>query len=132
MINLLVAPSSTSSRKARQWLTEHDLTFRERDIYRRPLRPGEIKQILRLSENGCEDIVATRSNAYKQNKDRLDSLPLSQFIEVLAKHPEMLKRPIIFNDEKLLVGFNDEEIRNFLPRSLRKHNLEILLKKVAN
>ncbi|TDG81653.1 Spx/MgsR family RNA polymerase-binding regulatory protein [Lentilactobacillus hilgardii] len=129
MLHLLVAPSSTSSRKARQWLTEHHLEFAERDIYRRPLHADEIKQILCLSENGCEEIVSTRSNAYKRVKTDLDAMPLSQFIDVLTKHPEMLKRPILFNDEKLLVGFNDEEIRNFLPRELRKRNLETLLKK---
>ncbi|MFD1126034.1 Spx/MgsR family RNA polymerase-binding regulatory protein [Lentilactobacillus raoultii] len=131
MLNLLVAPSSTSSRKARQWLSEHDLAFNERDIFRHPLHANEIKQLLCLSENGCEDIVATRSKAYKKMKAELSEMPLSKFIQVLAEHPEMLKRPIIFNEEKMLVGFNDEEIRNFLPRELRKRNLELLLKRTS-
>jgi Arsenate reductase and related proteins, glutaredoxin family len=61
MINLYIAPSSASSRKARAWLKEHDIAFQERNIKSKPLNAAEVKQILRLTENGSEDIISTRS-----------------------------------------------------------------------
>ena len=43
----------------------------------------------------------------------------------------MLRRPIILDEKRLQVGYNEEEIRSFLPRKLRTFlNAEML--KVAN
>ncbi len=71
MLNLYVAPSSASSRKARAWLKAHNIAFKERNINSNPLNVDEIKQILRLTENGSEDIISTRSNIFKKTKLRL-------------------------------------------------------------
>lgn len=127
MINLYIAPSSASSRKARVWLKEHDIAFTERNIKSKPLNAAEVKQILRLTENGSEDIISTRSNVFKQLHVDLDSLSVSQLVDLVVKYPDLIKRPIIFDDKRLEVGYNEEEIRRFLPRDVRTaelHHLE--------
>lgn len=101
MINLLVTPSSTSSRKAKHWLLEHHVSFQERDMSRRPLNASEIKLLLSLTENGCWDLVSTRCKVFKKLNVDIESLTLSQFIQLLTKHPEMIKRPIIFDRNTL-------------------------------
>ncbi|MGH2117998.1 ArsC/Spx/MgsR family protein, partial [Aerococcus sp. L_32] len=35
-----------------------------------------------------------------------------------------LRRPIILDDKRLQVGYNEDEIRRFLPRSVRKLELQ--------
>ncbi|CAM3276115.1 MULTISPECIES: transcriptional regulator Spx [Lentilactobacillus] len=129
MINLLVTPSSTSSRKAKHWLLEHHVSFQERDMSRRALNASEIKLLLSLTENGCWDLVSTRCKVFKKLNVDIESLTLSQFIQLLTKHPEMIKRPIIFDRNTLQVGFNEDEIRSFLPRSVREKNFKHLLAK---
>ncbi|PWF99830.1 transcriptional regulator Spx [Levilactobacillus bambusae] len=127
MINLYVAPSSASSRKARAWLKEHDIPFKERNIKSKPLNANEIKEILRLTENGSEDIISTRSNIFKKLAIDMDGLSVSQLIDLVVKYPDLIKRPIIFDDRRLEVGYNEEEIRRFLPREVRiaeLHQLE--------
>ena len=127
MINLYIAPSSASSRKARAWLKEHDIAFKERNIKSKPLNAAEVKQILRLTENGSEDIISTRSNVFKQLHVDLDSLSVSQLVDLVVMYPDLIKRPIIFDDKRLEVGYNEEEIRRFLPRDVRTaelHHLE--------
>jgi len=127
MINLYIAPSSASSRKARAWLKGHDIAFRERNIKSKPLNASEVKQILRLTENGSEDIISTRSNVFKQLHVDLDNLSVSQLVDLVVKYPDLIKRPIIFDDKRLEVGYNEEEIRRFLPRDVRTaelHHLE--------
>ncbi|AQW21068.1 hypothetical protein PL11_003590 [Lentilactobacillus curieae] len=129
MINLYVSSSSASSRKAKEWLEANGIEFKERNIGRKPLTRDEIKQLLSLTENGSEDIVSTRARMYGKIKSKIDNLTLSQLIDVLVKNQELIKRPIIFNDRIMQIGFSEEDIRAFLPRSVRKQNLELMTKK---
>ena len=64
MVTLYTTPSCTSCRKARAWLEEHQIPYTERNIFSEPLSLQEIKDILRMTEEGTEDIVSTRSKAY--------------------------------------------------------------------
>ncbi len=131
MLNLYVAPSSASSRKARKWLVDHGIEFKERNISRIPLTADEIKRILRLTENGSEDIISTRSNTFRKLNVNLDNLTVSQLIDLMVKHPDLIRRPLIFNDEQLQVGFSEEDIRSFLPRSVREVSLQKLMNKIS-
>ncbi len=52
-------------------------------------------------------------------------------LQLLRKYPQMIRRPIIQDEKRLQVGYNEEEIRSFLPRRLRSFsNTE--KQKVAN
>ncbi|AQW20849.1 transcriptional regulator [Lentilactobacillus curieae] len=126
MLNLYVAQSSASSRKARAWLKGHNIEFKERNINSNPLSADEVKKLLRLTENGSEDIISTRSNIYKKLNLNLDDLSVSQLVNLVVKYSDLIKRPIIFDDHRIEVGFNEEEIRRFLPRSVREAELREL------
>jgi regulatory protein spx len=119
MVNLYVSSSCTSCRKAKAWLEEHQIEYTERNIINEPLTVEEIKSILRMTENGTEEIISTKSKAYQQLDMEIDSLPLKELYQLIADNPQMLRRPIIIDEKRLQVGYNDEEIRSFLPRKLR-------------
>ncbi|WP_423410406.1 transcriptional regulator SpxA [Heyndrickxia sp. MSNUG] len=119
MVTLYITPSCTSCRKARAWLEEHQIEYVERNIISEPLTEEEIKSILRLTEDGTEEIISTNSKTYQQLNVDIDSLPLKELYELIIENPTMLRRPIIQDHKRLQVGYNDEEIRRFLPRSLR-------------
>ncbi|MCA1038409.1 transcriptional regulator SpxA [Bacillus infantis] len=119
MVNLYVSSSCTSCRKAKAWLEEHQIEYTERNIINEPLTVEEIKSILRMTENGTEEIISTKSKAYQQLDMEIDSLPLKELYQLIADNPQMLRRPIIMDEKRLQVGYNDEEIRSFLPRKLR-------------
>ena len=65
MIKLYVSPSCTSCRKAKSWLEEHNLEYEEKNIYHEPLSKNEIKEILMLTDEGTEEIISYRSQAYQ-------------------------------------------------------------------
>ncbi|MGD6877189.1 transcriptional regulator SpxA [Bacillus infantis] len=119
MVNLYVSSSCTSCRKAKAWLEEHNIEYTERNIINEPLSVEEIKSILRMTENGTEEIISTKSKAYQQLDMEIESLPLKELYQLIADNPQMLRRPIIIDEKRLQVGYNDEEIRSFLPRKLR-------------
>ena len=119
MVTLYVSPSCTSCRKARAWLQEHEIPFTERNIFSEPLTVDEIKQILQMTEDGTEEIISTRSKAYKQLHVDLDDLPMGELFDMIQKNPGILRRPIIMDEKRLQVGYNEDEIRRFLPREVR-------------
>ncbi|WP_421546130.1 Spx/MgsR family RNA polymerase-binding regulatory protein [Lactiplantibacillus plantarum] len=129
-VNLYYSTSSKSSRSARAWLVENNIPFNERDIIANPLDRDELKQILRLTENGFEDIVSMRSKAFKALHIDLSDLGFNQLLDLLVEKPQLLKRPIIYDGRRLQIGYNEEDIRAFLPRSVRKSELREIQQKL--
>ncbi len=129
-VNLYYSTSSKSSRSARAWLVENNIPFNESDIIANPLDRDELKQILRLTENGFEDIVSTRSKAFKALHIDLSDLGFNQLLDLLVEKPQLLKRPIIYDGRRLQIGYNEEDIRAFLPRSVRKSELREIQQKL--
>ena len=40
-------------------------------------------------------------------------------MDLVQKNPGLLRRPIIMDEKRLQVGYNEDEIRCFLPREVR-------------
>ena len=123
MIKLYVSPSCTSCRKAKNWLEEQDLEFVEKNIYHEPLTKDEIKEILMLTDEGTEEIISYRSQAYKSLEQDINKLSMSELLDLLIEEPSLIRRPIIMDDRRLQIGYNEEEIRMFLPRKIRNLRL---------
>lgn len=116
--------SCASTRKSKRWFDAHDIPFEYRDIVRKPLAENEMHKILRMTEEGTKDIISTRSNIYKELNLDFDTLPLRQFYELIYKFPRLLRHPIIVGVNKLQVGFDEYNIRQFIPRDERKKILD--------
>lgn len=119
MVTLYTTPSCTSCRKAKAWLEEHQIDYVERNILSDPLTIDEIKSILRLTEDGTDEIISTKSKTFQKLNVNIESLPLKELYGLIRNNPQMLRRPIIQDEKRLQVGYNEEEIRSFLPRKLR-------------
>lgn len=119
MVILYTTPSCTSCRKARAWLKEHNIPFTERNIFSEPLTKDEIKQILQMTEDGTEEIISKRSKAYQELNLDLDIIPMKELFDLIQEKPGLLRRPIILDNKRLQVGYNEDEIRRFLPREIR-------------
>ena len=121
MINLYVTTSCTSCRKARAWLDNHQLPYVEKNILASPLSIDELKAILRLTEEGTEEIISYRSHAYLElsNRVNIDDLSLAELLNLIHKNPELIRRPILIDDKRIQVGYNADDIRCFLPREIR-------------
>ena len=109
MINLYVSPSCTSCRKAKSWLEEHDLDYVEKNIYHDPLTKDEI--------------ISYRSQAYQNLEVDIEDLSMSELLDLFTDQPSLIRRPIIMDDRRLQIGYNEEEIRCFLPREVRELKL---------
>jgi regulatory protein spx len=124
MVTLYTSPSCTSCRKAKAWLEEHDISYTERNIFSEPLTKQEIKEILRMTEDGTDEIISTRSKTFQKLNINLESMPLQDLYNLIQENPGLLRRPIIIDEKRLQVGYNEDEIRRFLPRGVRTYQLK--------
>jgi regulatory protein spx len=123
MVTLYLSPSCTSCRKAKAWLEEHQIAYTERNIVTQPLTIDEIKNILRLTEDGTDEIISTKSKAFQNLNVNMESLSIQELYKIIKYNPGLLKRPLLVDEKRLQVGFNEEEIRRFLPRKIRSYQL---------
>lgn len=119
MIKIYTSPSCSSCRKVKKWFDEQHIPYVEKNIFNGVLNPKELKEILEKSENGTDDIISKRSNVIKEGKVDIDSMTINELIEFIKQNPSCLKRPIMVDDRKIQVGYNEEEIRSFIPAARR-------------
>ncbi|HDX9643465.1 TPA: transcriptional regulator SpxA [Bacillus mobilis] len=131
MVILYTTASCSSCRKAKVWFEEHQIDYTEKNIVSNSLTVDELKSILRLTEDGATEIISTRSKTFQELNINIEALSLNEFYKLIIEYPQMLRRPIMLDEKRLQVGFNEDEIRKFLPRSVRTF-LNMELQKMAN
>lgn len=119
MIIIYTRARCRSSIKSVRWLEKHLIPFKKRRVEQ--LSKENLTIILSLSESGFSDILKKRGDFRTQLKiEHLSELNYNQAVDYLSNHTEILRTPLIFSNNKLLVGHDDVEIRKFIPHINRK------------
>lgn len=130
VVTLFTSPSCTSCRKAKSWLMKNNIEFKERNIFSDPLTIEEIRNILSITEEGTEDIISFRSKTFQKLNIDIDTMSIQDLYKVIQENPGMLRRPILVDNKRLQVGYNEDEIRRFLPKEVRMNQLKEIKNKV--
>ena len=117
---IITGTSSLSTKKAKEWFVKNKIPYVERNVAKDPITLSELQKILRMTVDGTDEIIAKRSKVYKELNVNLDELPLTELLELFQQNPGLLKTPIIMDEKRLQVGYNEDEIRQFIPRKTRK------------
>ncbi len=120
MITLYTSSSCSSCRKAKKWLEENKIPYKEKNIVGIKLTREDIINMLKFSENGFEDIISTRSKIFKDNQLDTEEMRFGELADFIIDNPTILKRPIIVNEKIMQTGYNEDEIRAFIPRKFRE------------
>jgi arsenate reductase-like glutaredoxin family protein len=84
----------------------------ERDYAKQPLTAEEIEMIF-----GNDDILPflnTRHAVYKE-RGFAEKLPArDELIKLIISEPNLLRRPIVRQDDQIIIGFNQEKLSKFV------------------
>ncbi len=127
-VTIYTQSSCSSSRKAIKWLKENNINFTEKRITSQPLTLAEFKNILRMTEDGTDEIIATNSNDFKNLNVDIDQLSIQDLYNLIQQHPRMLRSPILLDEKRIQVGYNEMDIRRFIPRKVRAYELNAMQK----
>lgn len=87
------------------------------------MEKDDLIKILSLTENVLEDVIATRGKTYSGLNHNFDELGLEEAYRLIQENPRLLKRSLIFDEQRLLIGFNEDGIRAFIPPEVRRVEL---------
>lgn len=123
MIKIYTVISCSSCKKAKEWMDNYDLPFEEVNLLNDEISKEDLLKILSLTENGTEDIISRRSRAYQRLNIDFDKISMNELVQLIEENRTLLRRPLILDDKRLQVGYNEDDIRKFLPRKIRKVEL---------
>lgn len=114
-------PSCTSCRKAKSWLLENGISFEERHLFKNPPTAQELLDIIKMTTNGLDEILSTRSQKFKGLDRDINDMTVSELLEMLSDEPRLLKRPILTDGENLIIGYNAQAMKKILsPRASKR------------
>ena len=124
MITLYTRPSCTSCRKAKAWLDYHNLPYTEINVSKFKPSTADLFKILALSEDGVFNLISRRGRAFRALNIDISDMHLDQLVVFLSEHSNVLKLPIIFDNRRLQIGFNEDNVRQFIPRHIRNQQIQ--------
>ena len=113
MIVIYTTPHCRYCNKARRFLEENGLPYIEKNILSKRLTRREIAYLIRRTLNGTDDIILRNSKAFREDNLSVDDMLLSELVNYTARHPSILKRPILIDNRHLQVGYDPEQLLIF-------------------
>jgi arsenate reductase len=109
-------PPCTTCKKAKAWLDAHNLSYENRHIKFGNPTYEELKRWQAASGLPLKKFFNTSGLLYKSMnlKDRLPTMTGEEQLRLLASDGMLVKRPILVNGDKVLVGFREKEWEQLL------------------
>ena len=99
----------STCRKAREFLINNNIDFKERDIVEEVPTYDELSKWIK--EDNVKKFFNTSGIKYRELKlkDKLDNMSYEEKIKLLSSDGMLIKRPIFIKDDIVLVGFKEKE-----------------------
>lgn len=107
----LCYPKCSTCKKAQTWLEDHGLDYQLRDIKTQNPTQEELRQWHAQSGLPLKRFFNTSGQQYRALglKDRLPHMTQEEQLALLATDGMLVKRPILLDGDKVLVGFRQGE-----------------------
>lgn len=93
-------------RRARHWLTKHDITFEFHDV--RELTPDHARLSRWLKAVGTDILINRRGTTWRSLPDSAKrQIESGVVLPILEQYPALMKRPILEYGRQMLVGFDE-------------------------
>lgn len=109
-------PKCTTCQKAKKWLDTHQIIYTERHIAEDNPSYDELKDWYAKSGLPLKRFFNTSGILYKemQLKEKLAAMSEEEQLRLLATNGMLVKRPLIVDGDKVLVGFKEAEWEEYL------------------
>lgn len=118
MKNVLIGyPKCSTCKKAENWLKEHRVEFKTRNIVEDTPTMEELQKWINQSGKEIKKFFNTSGLKYKELnlKEKLENMMEAEKIKLLASDGMLIKRPL-FISEEILIGFKENEWKEKLDK----------------
>jgi len=99
--------SCDTIRKAKKWLTNHNIEFEFHDYKKLGVPEKELKQWLKQID--WEILLNKRGTTWRKLDDAIkDSIDRKAAVQIMLDNPSIIKRPVLDIEGQFSVGFSEE------------------------
>lgn len=111
MIKFICYPKCTTCQRAKKYLEEHKIPFELRDIKEDPPTKAELTQWHKNCPLPPKKLFNTSGLLYRSMdlKNKLPAMTEEEMLDLLATDGMLVKRPLLIDEDLVLVGFREAE-----------------------
>jgi len=101
-------PTCTTCRKARSFMENHGFQLYFRDLGKERLSSTELEKL--IGRHDYTEFLNRRNQIYRKKKMKLRPPSRREAIQMMAKEPNLIRRPVIVAGGRVVVGFDKDGI----------------------
>lgn len=111
MVLFIEYPKCSTCKKAKKWLVDNNIEFKDRNIVENTPTEKELKKWITDSKKDIKKFFNTSGLKYKELnlKEKLPNMTDNEKLKLLSSDGMLIKRPLLITDNKILAGFREKE-----------------------
>ena len=113
-ITIYEKPTCTTCRQVHAALKESGVDFAAVNYYVDPISKIKLKELLKKMGIPASGLLRKKEEIYKELGLAKKELPEEKLIELMAKHPDLIERPIVEKGSKAILARPAERLKEIL------------------
>jgi arsenate reductase (glutaredoxin) len=113
-ITVYEKPTCSKCREVDKILREAGAEYEKINYYVQPLSETKLKELISKMKISPRELLRTTEAIYKELKLGTAKVSDDELIKLMAKHPDLIQRPIVEKGKKAVLGRPVENIRELL------------------
>ena len=110
-VKFLQKPTCSTCRKARSFLEKRGFHLHYRDLVKERLSASELQKL--IGRHDHEDFLNPRSEVFRKKKMKDNPPSRREAIGLMAKNPELIRRPVIVAGGRVVIGYDENGMIRF-------------------
>jgi Spx/MgsR family transcriptional regulator len=116
-VRFLQKPSCSTCRKAKELLEILGADFELRSLDADPLSEVELDAL--IGTRDYQQFLNPRNELYREKNMKEKPPTRAQAIRLMAKHPNLIRRPVVVRDEQVVLGFDEAAFKKLMAEPTR-------------
>jgi Spx/MgsR family transcriptional regulator len=110
-VKFLQKSTCATCRKARRFLEKRGFSLNYRDLVKDRLSASELQKL--IGKHDHEDFLNQRSDVFRKKKMRDNPPSRREAIDLMAKNPDLIRRPVIVAGGRVVIGYDENGMIRF-------------------
>ena len=103
--HFLHKPNCSTCRKAKSFMEKRGFQLYFRDLAKERLSASELEKL--IGKRDYKDFLNSRNETYREENMKQEPPTRKQAIQMMAKEPNLIKRPVILAGGRVVLGFDE-------------------------
>src|SRR6266704_2495740 len=113
-ITVYEKPTCTKCREMDRFLRETNVDFSKVNYYLEPLSEKKLRELIKKMGIKPRELLRTSESIYRELGLGKKELSDDEIISLMAKHPDLMQRPIVERGDRAVLGRPTENVRSLL------------------